>query len=76
MTKVELLAILEQYEDDDIFLVSSDEEGNEYREASLGEPEFAYGDGREWQTMHQDDIDGGFYHEEDLAKAVRVGVFW
>lgn len=77
MTKVELLAILEQYEDDDVFLVSSDEEGNEYREANLGEPEKAIHSGpREWQTLHPDDVESGYYDDDVVEEAVRVGVFW
>jgi hypothetical protein len=76
MTKTELLAILEQYEDDDIFLVSSDEEGNSYREADLGEPEKAYFDGDEWQPMHPEDIENGEYDGIEDEDIKRVGVFW
>jgi hypothetical protein len=76
MTKTELLAILEQYEDEDEFLLSSDEEGNSYRTADLGEPEMAYFDGDEWNVMHPDDIEAGEYDEEILTTARRVGVFW
>ena len=77
MTKVELLAVLEQYEDDDTFLVSSDEEGNEYREASLGDPEKAVKAGpREWEILHPDDVAAGEYDEDVLEEAIRVGVFW
>jgi hypothetical protein len=77
MTKRELIQILDQfYDDDDIFLVSSDEEGNSYREASLGTPEKAYFDGDEWTTLHPEDIEAGEY--EDLAEEdiLKVGVFW
>jgi hypothetical protein len=74
MTKTELLAILEQYEDDDIFLVSSDQEGNSFRKANLGSPEKAIDEGFEWSVIDEDDDD--WYDEEDIAKAVRVGVFW
>lgn len=78
MTKAELLEVLEKYEDNDIFLVSSDQEGNSYREGHLGEPEKAFFDGDEWITMHPDDIEAGEYDDYDLAEddIIKVGVFW
>jgi len=78
MTKAELLVILEQYKDEDIFLLSSDDEGNSIEEASLGAPEKAFFDGDEWTVMHPEDIEAGEYDdygiEDDDIKT--VGVFW
>jgi len=69
MNKRELIERLEALPDDVVFLVSSDQEGNELREANLGGLEKGYDDG-EWFIVHPDDLDE---YEGNLKN---VAVFW
>lgn len=70
LTKQELLDIVQELPDDVVFLVSSDEEGNEIREARISVEQACktdYG----WDCIHDDDVDE--YEEGELAN---VAVFW
>jgi hypothetical protein len=79
MTKRELIEALERSDapDDTLIILSSDEEGNSYREASLDatlskcypEDERGY----EWQVLHPDDV--GEY-EEDGTELTDCLVVW
>jgi hypothetical protein len=72
MNKQGLIEYLQSLPDDVVFLVSSDEEGNQLREASVGDPpEKAYQEDGEWFTVHPDDLED--YCDDALANVV---VFW
>lgn len=74
MTKQELLDMVAGLPDDIVFVLSSDREGNSYREAYF-DPQIAkaYEDGYEWQVLHPDDV---ARCEEDGVDLTDVVVFW
>lgn len=76
MTRDELIAKLKTFPSDMIFLVASDEEGNSYREASLGDLELAVDEEYEWNVLHPDDIRAGEYDQEYMDSAKHVAIFW
>ena len=69
MNKRELIERLEALPDDVVFLMSSDQEGNELREANFGGLEKGYDEGA-WFIVHPDDLDE---YEGNLKN---VAVFW
>ena len=73
-TVAEALEILKDADPEAILFVSSDEEGNSYRMASISINETMCDQG-EWVSCHPDDISSGEYEgwEDDMVRAV---VLW
>ena len=74
MTKQELLAKVQALPDDITFLLSSDEEGNSYRDADLDvKAQKAFDDGYEWHLIDAQEV---AMYEEEGHNLTDVVVFW
>ena len=76
MNKRELIELLENSDapDDTLIVLSSDEEGNSYREASLDTTlSKAYPEGYGWEVLHPSDVEE---YEEDGYELTDCLVVW
>lgn len=76
MTKGELIKALQESSapDDTLMLLSSDHEGNSYRELNLdADLSKGYPEGYEWKVLHPDDVPE---YEEDGIELTDVLVVW
>lgn len=72
MTKEQLIAKINDLPDDIVFLISKDEEGNEFRKLTGFSPGWGYHDGYEWEVLHPDDYKEYIDSGDILTKVVVV----